>query len=228
MKKIIFFSIILIFLSCVVRKNFNNSSEIYSPLVLDTILEKNNPKNLDFSKPQLFIDTTKNSKYYTRFINWKPKKSINKYIIDLSEKFNSKTAIPNEIPEVWISLEKLNDDFVIYSPCDGNTFGLQLINNSIVLLERHETSYNLVYQVDNNNELILKLKTGISESQEAKISIKKTRKEHIYLLNYSNKIYSFKKYITPQKNIREFNIIVNHCPTDKLPEYDFETNTKNE
>ena len=43
---------------------------------LDTILEKNNPKNLDLSKHQLFIDTTRNSETFNSLEISKPNQNI--------------------------------------------------------------------------------------------------------------------------------------------------------
>ena len=51
---------------------------------------KNNPKNLDLTKHQLFIDTTRNSDFYKAYFNWNPhkfdKQATEYYIKEISKK----------------------------------------------------------------------------------------------------------------------------------------------
>ncbi|GLB47988.1 hypothetical protein Y10_03560 [Neptunitalea sp. Y10] len=48
----------------------NASKNEVSQVIIDTILEKNTPANLDLTKHQLYIDTTRTSENFQKLINW--------------------------------------------------------------------------------------------------------------------------------------------------------------
>ena len=190
---------------------------------LDTILEKNNPKNLDLSKHQLFIDTTRNSETFEKLMNWKPNRMDND-AISYHEKEIAKKHKPIKIdlkdfPRHWISLKKLNNEFVIYEPCDGNTIAFEINESSILFFYQLEPDADLISNLKKitENEISLELRTipQKMESETTELTIKPTEFENVYSLKYSFGEW----YVTPTDKVREFDIVVNHCPTIKRSEF---------
>ncbi len=85
----------------------------------DTILERNDPKSLDLSKHQIFIDTTRNSIFYEGIKQWSEskwdKQSINSSLKAINKDFKSKQIDIKNFPSHFITLRKLNDQFVLYN-----------------------------------------------------------------------------------------------------------------
>ena len=65
-------SIVVLFLNC--KVNQSNDEPVLEPIKidfsLDTIIEKNSPKNLDLTKHQLYLDTSRSNKHYDWLQNW--------------------------------------------------------------------------------------------------------------------------------------------------------------
>ena len=190
---------------------------------LDTILEKNNPKNLDLSKHQLFIDTSRNSETYEKLINWRPKRTDNDAISyhekEIAKKHKQIKIDLKEFPRHWISLEKLNDEFVIYDPCDGNTTAFEINESSVLFLYQLEPDADLISELRKitKNEISLELSTipQKSKSKKTELTIKPTEFDNVFLLTYSYGEW----YVTPKEKVSEFDIVVNHCPTMKIVEF---------
>jgi len=229
LKKVIYIAFILGFLvSCKKKtkpeKTENKLTEIPTWKVdLDTILEKNNPKNLDLSKHQLFIDTTRNSETFKRLINWKPNRMDND-AISYQEKEIAKKHKPikidlKEFPRHWISLKKLNNEFVVYEPCDGNTTAFEINESSVLFFYQLEPDVDLMYDLRKmtKNEISLELRTvpQKAKTEKTELTIKPTEFENVYLLTYS----FGKWYVTPTEKVSEFDIVVNHCPKMKRMEF---------
>ena len=190
---------------------------------LDTILETNNPKNLDLSKHQLFIDTTRNSETFKKLINWKPNRMDND-AISYHEKEIAKKHKPIKIdlkqfPRQWISLKKLHNEFVIYEPCDGNTTAFEINESSVLFFYQLEPDADLISELRKitENEIELELRTvpQKTETEKTELTIKPTEFENVYLLTYSFGEW----YVTPKEKVSEFDIVVNHCPTMKRMEF---------
>jgi hypothetical protein len=177
--------------------------------VLDTILERNNPANLDLSRHQFFIDTTRNSEFYQRIADWKPWEfEIENYT---EEKSFKKYSI-GKFPRVWISLRKLDGKFVIYDRCDGIDRRFQITDSTINIFGPLENEVQIIDKV---------LKQSVNEiSIEYKpknlFSIMPTNDKNIYILQYDDENY----LVTPLDKIREFDLVVNHYPTRKVTEFD--------
>ncbi|SHJ24292.1 hypothetical protein [Aquimarina spongiae] len=190
---------------------------------LDTILEKNNPKYLDFSKHQLFIDTTRNSEIFEKLINWKPNR-IDNDAIAYHEKEIAKKHKPIRVdlkgfPRHWISLKRLNNEFVIYEPCDGNTTAFEINESSVLFFYQLEPDIDLISKLRKitENEISLELRTvpQKTETEKTELSIKPTKFENVYLLTYSFGEW----YVTPTEKVSKFDIVVNHCPKTKRKEF---------
>ena len=193
----------------------------------DTILERNNPKNLDLSKHQLFIDTTRNSETYQRLINWKPNRMDNDAISyfekEISKKHKMKKIFLKGFPRHWINLRKLNDEFVIYDPCDGNTLAYEINESSVIFFNQLEPAADLISKLKKlrEDEIVLELKTipQKTESESAKLTIKPTLLKNVYELTYTFDNVVIKRFVTPKEKVSEFDIIVNHCPKTKRLEF---------
>tara|TARA_R110002126_G_scaffold259518_1_gene402473 strand:- start:2062 stop:2781 length:720 start_codon:yes stop_codon:yes gene_type:complete len=233
MRKAIYITLILgILISCKQRKESkqveNKLAEIPAwKIDLDTILERNNPKSLDLTKHQLFIDTTRNSENYEKVINWKPNRmdndAISYYEKEISKKHKKKKVYLKGFPRYWISLKKLNNEFVIYEPCDGNTPSYEFNENSVLFYHQIETDADLVSELKKlrENEIALELNTipQKTKSEKAELTIKPTEFKNVYELTYSfDKVVS-KQFVTPKNNVSEFDIIVNNCPKMKRREF---------
>ncbi|TRZ43330.1 hypothetical protein DMZ48_10685 [Robertkochia solimangrovi] len=206
------------------EKEENKPTEIAAWKVdLDTILEKNNPKNLDLSKHQLFIDTTRNSENFEKLVNWKPNRLDNDAIVyhekEISKKHKPIMIDLKQFPKHWISLKKLNNEFVIYEPCDGNTTAFEINKSSVLFFYQLEPDADLIAGLKKitENEISLELRTipQKTETEKTELTIKPTEIENVYLLTYS----FGKWYVTPKEKVSEFDIVVNHCPTMKRMEF---------
>jgi hypothetical protein len=194
---------------------------------LDTILERNNPKSLDLMKHQLFIDTTRNSEIYKKIISWKLNRSdndaISYYEKEISKKYKPIKVDLKDFPRHWISLKKLNNEFVIYEPCDGQTPSYAINETSIVFVHQLEGDADLISKLKklSGNEIEVELNTipQKTKSEKAELTIKPTEFENVYELTYSFDNVMSKQFVTPNNKASEFDIIVNHCPKRKRMEF---------
>jgi len=192
----------------------------------DSILEKNNPKNLDLTKHQLFIDTTRNSEFYKAYYSWNPRKfdkeATEYYIKEITKKYKPKRISIGDFSDTWITLEKLNNEFVIYDKCDGISTRYFIDENSVNLYSIEADSdiiHNLVKLTD--NEIIIELRTipQKSKSEKGTLSIKKTKYRFVYLLTRNYGDWESKSLVTPLENINNFNLVVNNCVKTKRMEF---------
>ena len=67
------------------------------------------------------------------------------------------------------------------------------------------------------NEISLELSTipQKSKSKKTELTIKPTEFDNVFLLTYSYGEW----YVTPKEKVSEFDIVVNHCPTMKIVEF---------
>ena len=109
------------------------------------------PKNLDFSKHQLFIDTTRNSETYEKLTNWEPNRmdndAISYYEKEIAKKHRPIKINLKDFPRNWISLKKLNNEFVVYKPCDGNTTAFEINESSVLFFYQIEPDADLISAV---------------------------------------------------------------------------------
>ena len=210
------------------KNNSQNLNEKKSPhwsINTDTILEKNNPKYLDLTKHQLFIDTTRNSIFYKNITQWKPDEMYAKLINSEIEELiriqkNNKVSIKS-FPKKWINLRKYKGEYIIYKPCDGKTFSIE-ISESNVIFCGIEPSVDIITKLNKQtkDELVMEMKTlERSKIKNSKLSIFKTKFKNVYELIYSTENSSRKYYVTPINKIAEYDMIVNNCVKIKLQEF---------
>lgn len=193
----------------------------------DTILERNNPKSLDLSKHQIFIDTTRNSKFYNDLKSWSESKwdrqSINSSLKEINKYFQPKKIDLKNFPAHFITLRKLNGQFVLYDRCDGIDPRFEIRDTAFIFygpLESNvESISRMISLTDNSIELELRTLQSKANNQKAKLKIEKIE-EFIYKLTYKNQTFVRTEYVTVIDGIEKFDLIVNNCTTMKMMEFD--------
>lgn len=190
---------------------------------IDTILEPNNPKTLDSTKHQLFLDTTRNSKYYAHIAQWKPHKfdteATNYYYNQVANSKGAYKVDLGDFPSQWISIHSLNGNYVAYQPINGIDWRFTLTDSSVNHY-RMEADADLIHQVLtlSDHELVLKLATipQKQKKQEAFIRIAKTKKPYLYTLQWSEtehfKNLEYVTLITPLEHLTDFDLVVSVSP----------------
>lgn len=192
----------------------------------DTVLEKNSPQNLDLTRHQLFMDTTRNSIFYKSYINWVPhefyKQATEYYIEEISKKYKPKDIRIGDFPKTWITLEKLNNEFVVYDKCDGTTTRYFIDKNSVNLYAMEADSdiiHSLKKLTDTEIEIELRTIPQKSKSEKGLLSIKKTGFDYIYLLTIDYGEWKSRALVTPLKHVDKFDLVVNNCVKMKRMEF---------
>jgi len=183
-------------------------------MVRDTVLEKNNPDNLDLSKHQLFIDTTGNSQFYQTYLTIQPDKDVISSLIDQIPSKCKLNQIENDsFPRLWISLKKLDNEFVIYHPCDGSTPSIAITENIMIFNNQLEPDVSIICSVERINRTIRFTLSSILE--ESELIIEPTTSNNIYKILYNAEEW----FATTRERVAEFKIVVNHCPKVKMTEF---------
>jgi len=220
MKKLIFIIFIFAIWSCEsqIKNQKAEKMEIgeitwFIPLNQDTIIERIDPAKLDLKKQQLFIDVSKNSIFKRSIKNWSP--TSNEEIQEQIKHFEAQKSYP-EIERKWITIRKYQGEFYNYDPCDGNDFRMEIKGNALILEELEKTIFKIEKVNFSKDKWILKstFSPGID------LIIEKTNINNLYTLNFKSPHAEKKYYITSYDNIDKFNLIVNHCPNEKVREFD--------
>lgn len=204
-----------------------DSSSVDSTESAESSLEIIDPNSLDLSLDQVFMDTTRSSSFYRQIKAWKESKfDIGSYEASLKEinkDFKPVSIKLKGFPTHFISLRKLNGDFVLYDRCDGINQRYEIRDSvfiyygplesdaeSIARLVKLEKDY-LAFEVR-----VHPVKTG---NKISLISIEKVT-DFVYLLKYQNEGDAWQKFVTTPEGISHFDLVVNHCVTQKQLEYD--------
>ena len=223
---------LLVLLACrekatlyVTNDKYSNSNENYEEI--DTVLEKNDPKRLDLSKQQLFIDTTKTSQFFQSYYNWNPNlqnENFSYFLKEITKKFPLQKQEITNFPRKWLTIEKLNGEFLIYRPCNGNTESFVIADEALYFFHQLEPEAALIHQVVTSNDTIfnatlltLSDKNTVVQSH---FSIQPSGMKDVYQLKYNHDAIIEEKYIIPMEKVFHFNLVVNHCPEDMVREYD--------
>lgn len=193
----------------------------------DTILERNDPNSLDLSKHQIFIDTTRNSEFYESVKNWSEskwdKQSIDSYLNTINKDFQPKKVDLNGFPSHFITLRKLNNQFVLYDRCDGIDPRFEIRDTAFIfygpLESDAESISKMISLSDNSVELELRTFQAKSNDQKSRLKIDKID-DFIYKLVYKNQTFDRVEYLTTIDGIEKFDLVVNNCPTRKMIEFD--------
>lgn len=225
-KIFLLYAIIILSVSCKKAKN-NEADSIFIETTEDTILERNTPENLDFSQHQVYIDTTGSSRFFKEITDWDKSRwdieSITSGIKYYSKDFKPKPINIKKFPSKFISLRKLNNQFVLYSRCNGIDERYEINKNAFIFLGPLESEVELISKVLINTKDVLKLELRTYEQKSPdKKSIILIEKINnlIYKLTYSNLKFNYIDYLTSVDKVNEFDLIVNYCPKEMMLEYD--------
>lgn len=205
----------------IIKSQLKNTEEI------DTIIERNNPNSIDLSRHQLFIDTTRTYIYYERMRNWKPLKNTPPttidYINELIKDNNPKIFDLKDFPRIWVTLRKFKDDFILYDRCDGGDPAYGFTDSTFNIYGPHEFEARLITKLIKLSEKEIEIESGTfienNLERKVKLSIHKTEKQDIYILIYETGNSIEKSFITPIEYLRSFDLLVNHCPINKVIEF---------
>ena len=194
---------------------------------IDTILERNNPNSLDLTKHQVFIDTTRSSEFYARVKNWEQskwdKQTIESYLNEINKDFQPQQIDLKEFPSHFITLRKLNNQFVLYDRCDGIDPRFEIRDTAFIFygpLESDAESISKTISLTNNS-IELELRTFHVKSSDKKSILKIKKIDYlIYKMTYKNQAFDRVEYLTTVAGIEKFDLIVNNCPTMKMMEFD--------
>ena len=194
---------------------------------IDTVLERNSPTALDLAESQLFIDTSRNSYFYKNIARFQPtsedQEVVKYYIDEIKTDFPLPPVELSSFPKRWVSLRKLNNEFMLYHRCEGNDKFIDLSNESVAFYGPVEAEADMISKIvsSSENEIQLELKTikAKTENQTAFFTIKKTENENVFLYTYKIGDFEIKEFVTPIEKINQFNMVVNHCINEKHAEF---------
>ncbi len=205
----------------------NRTKTLLEEAEVDTILERNNPNFLDLSKHQIFIDTTRSSVFYERVKNWRQskwgKRAIDSYLNEINKDFQPEKVDLKDFPSYFITLRKLNDQFVVYDRCDGIDPRFEIRDTAFIfygpLEPDAESISKMISLSDNSIELELRTFQAKSNDQKSILKIVKVD-DFVYKLFYKNQTSDRIEYLTTVDGIERFDLVVNNCPTMKMMEFD--------
>ena len=171
---------------------------------LDTILERNDYKKLDLTRHQLFIDTTKIHEFYKSVSEWNNGLNLTNRKLKLAD-----------IPTKFITLRKLDDNFVLYDRCDGSDPRFVILDSTFIIYGPLEKSVEAIEEISFTEQKI-ELK---GKSENTKITIEKTDSINVYEIKFENHWLDWIEYATPASKINNFELVVNHCPVRKVTEF---------
>ncbi len=188
--------------------------ELFYSTISDTIIEKIDPLKLDLKKQQLFIDASENSSFKRKIRKWIP--SNKKEIKEQIQNFEKQKSY-SDIQKRWITIRKYNNEYYNYDRCDGDDFRMEIIGNALIIAGTHEKSFYKIEEVKQDEDSWL-IKSTFAPTID--LVIEKTSIENVFILNFKNPHAERKIFMTPFENIDKFDLIVNHCPTEKVQEFD--------
>jgi hypothetical protein len=207
----------------VIDEDVHIVSEGMDKVETDTLIEKNHPEFLDFSKHQVFIDTSRDSRFYDEITNWTPSFSdsggVDSYLSEIGEEFDLATLDLNEFPREWIAVHRLADDFVVHNPLNGIDLRIRMTDSSInnYAMESDAHGFHKIISFS-EGELILELRTikNYSENQVYFTRFTRTNIPHTYKVQFSSSL-KFNdtdriSLFTPLKKIRNFDLVVDSSP----------------
>jgi hypothetical protein len=228
MKKISLYLLLLLILSSCNNNTLTledaplRSSEVVE---IDTVLEKNTPDKLNMNHHQLFIDTTSiRPRTATSPLNYKKNPSTIAAVEDIIQeliKIAPATSIKLTagFPTKFVPIHPHQGSFILYDRCDGIDPQYKIEKDKILQFGPLELSAYTIAQVitQTATTLHLQLNALSSQPEAAKIDFKitKTDNPYIFKLLENNRT----TYLTPLHHANQFDILVNHCPNQKVVEY---------
>jgi hypothetical protein len=229
------FSIIILTASCAGKQDSNLERDEQddaattagqNEFARDTIPERNNPKSVALTNHQLFIDTTRNSELYDRLRNWQEsewdRQSINASLEAINKDFQPLEVVINDFPTHFITLRKLNGSFILYDRCDGMDQRFEIRSTSLIFYGPLESEAGSISKILSRSAtaIELEIRTFQSGSGDQRSTVKFEKiGDSIYKMTYRNETFDDTVYLTTPDNIHRFDLLVNHCPTMKMDEF---------
>ena len=197
------------------------------PSVVDTFLEANDPQWLNLAQNQLFLDTTRNSDFFQYLQKWNPRiyhlRTIEAYRKKLEKGYApSRVKLPR-FPKAFLQLREAHGQFVLYDRCHGMDPRYFLEENLFITYDTTGVSPKVIEGIGAHSrdqlELILWEDPWGAGAHTSTVSIEKTLQPHVYELTYRNQGSVRKEWVTPKEHLNKFDLLVNHCPEIRVPEY---------
>lgn len=196
---------------------------------LDTIIEKNDPGNLDLSQHQLFIDTAHTSRFYSIIKNWeidaRKEASVGKSISNYSARSLFKNKFPLDFPREWIKIRKYNGEYLLYERSDGTDTRYEIRDSVVICYLVHEslvTPINEIKKADENGVTLVvatPFSKDTADSSEGTFTIEKTIEENIYKVTFQSEVFELVDYIVSKDVIDNYDLLVNKSPTVRVLEF---------
>lgn len=183
----------------------------------------------------IYIETNRKSKYYDQLADF----SYNEFgnLTRYNEEFNKRgihlnKLKPVDLPVEWLPLYLYKNKYYVYIPSDWGDMQRQILTNSLLIYWGMEgpIPYVLTDLKKINRDLYSVFSTnyfmewgGGSKQENVDIHIV-DQKNKIAVWEYKNapeEEYRYALYVAKEK-IRNFDLIVNYCETDKQMEFEFE------
>lgn len=185
----------------------------------DTIAELNNPTNLDMSRHQLFIDTTKKSNFHSRIIKYSSSLACSQCP---DTKSNSIVFDGNEIEinligfsRYWVTVRKYEDKYYLYDRCNGEDQRFAFMNSKFSIYGPMEDESLEIHKIISNEKEQLIVELSYYGGQTTTATLTKSERKNIYTIE----IFGYQVDAVPFEAIDDFDVVVNHCPTGRTSEF---------
>ncbi|MEM6764644.1 MAG: hypothetical protein AAF655_06960 [Bacteroidota bacterium] len=203
-------------------RNYLDSLHNDTAFLIDTIPERTDPAFLDLSVEQLFIDTSRNSSFFQALIDWQPDEhriSAVKDILDtITQTFRPTLLFTTDIPRTFITIKKLNGEYILYDRCDGIEPIHEISDSAIIIHGTQESDAYAIIQVAENDSQKLTLSLqgypGVYPTP-IPFSIEKTEEDYVYKIHGPH----YSSLVIPIEYISEFDLLVNYSPREKRLEF---------
>ena len=163
-------------------------------------------------------------------------KKITSIIIILIITFSCSRKIDNNWKEnselfgTWVNLERDNEGYLIYDPCDGNNNFVTITKDNVIYDIGHEGpdtlkfKYIKILKTSNEIEFLGTLKYSSTKSTMKIIDFDKKLyllKWELKLKNYPDEIRKGKMMMTRKEYEKDFRFIDNPCDYERIPEKEF-------
>ncbi len=216
MKKLLLFLILITIFSCQENKkdqSINTEYKETNEIISDTIIKRAVPSKLDLTRNQFYIDTTEYSTSKRNLDDWN---STTKKEIESNIENFQLNSLDSVIPKKWITIRKYNDEFFNYDRCDGKDPRIEIIGNALIYNGIHEKT---IYHLDEITKIKSGWKLKSSSNPIKEFSFENTDIRDIFIYKFNGLNGTFKSYVTPFENIKNFDHFVNHCANEKVDEF---------
>lgn len=220
-------------LSCTVNTNTQNKlqqeqtqSAVFE---LDTIAEKNTPLQLDFTKYQLFIDTTRNAVFYKDNEKWlKNEITQNSVENELAHLLHTEENIkidPFPFSTQWLKIRKKATDYLFYDRNDGVEPRYEIRDSILLCYGVHDLTIGLFTKLVELNEHRLEIELLFPYTKKGKtlskgrLVLERTAHEHICKINIESELFHYSDYVVSRADITHYDLLVNKSIDTKVVEY---------